>query len=70
MSGGRPASSGGLVRAACGTGRLSGLRWCVRGAQEPLPLLLLLLMLMMLLLSARARGSTECGGGEKRKEGW
>lgn len=56
----------GFALVARGTGRLSGLRWCVRGASllppPPPPLLLL--------LSARARGSTECGGGETRKEGW
>lgn len=35
------------------------LRWCVRKAQKPL----------LLLLTVRARGSTECGGGEEMREG-
>ena len=36
------------------------LRWCVRGAPKPL---------LMLLLTVRARGSSECGGGEETREG-
>lgn len=35
------------------------LRWCVREALKPL----------LLLLTVRARGSTECGGGEETREG-
>lgn len=40
----------------------SPLRWCVREALKPL-------LLPLLLLTVRARGSTECGGGEETRKG-